>query len=102
MAAAKCKVCAAHEGTIAAQQQTIQALMELVNTQREFLSPSTAAPAPEPERLPGQPPQLTLASSLPLEVDVDEIAARLAAGVDDPQVADRLMAELQATGQLAE
>jgi hypothetical protein len=100
VAAAKCRVCEAKDDTIRAHETTIAALQELVNTQRALMVPKDQA-APTP---PQYPPLAAVPLEMPRndEVDVDELSARLAAGVDDPTVSERLLAQLQATGQLRE
>jgi hypothetical protein len=83
--APKCKVCEAKSETIRALELTIQALNEMVNLQRSIgvTPPSTQAYPP-----------LKAADEAP--VDVEDIADRLNNDPDlDPEVADRLLAELQ-------
>ncbi len=101
MAAAKCRVCEAKDDTIRAHETTIAALQELVNTQRTLMVPKDAPTQQAPSLY---PPLEAVPLEMPRneEVDVDELAARLNAGVDDPTVSERLLAALQATGQLRE
>jgi hypothetical protein len=98
MSTARCKVCQAKDETIVALRATVQALTELTNTQRELMVPNGFVG----EAAPLHPPPLELAEPYEEPVDIDEIRARLNAGVDDPSVSERLMAELQATGALRE
>ena len=90
--AAQCRLCKERDRTIAAQAETIAALTELVNLQRAL--PTLQAP-PEPERVTATDTGKSHLELLPEQPDEDEIMARLRAGVDDTDVADRLLAQLQ-------
>lgn len=96
MPAPKCRVCEAKDQTIAAQQQTIAALNEMVNLQRAI----PAAPAPAPTIYPPTMPLEEYPPLAPVEADptdIEEIAARLNDDPDlDPEVAERLLTQVQA------
>lgn len=87
-----CDLCTEKDRTIAALENTVRALEELVNTQRAIptlvgggLQASQVAP------LPGRSPLEELG---PEEPDQEDIMAQLNAGVDQ-DTADRLLAHLQ-------
>ena len=90
MAAPRCKVCEAKSETIRALELAVQTLTEMVNLQRALpvgppsAYPSIPAPAGDPESA---------------EPDVEDIADRLNNDPDlDPEVAERLLTQLQVVG----
>lgn len=93
MPAAKCKVCDARLETIRALEQTIRALNEMVNLQRSIGVTPSATPGLEWGSYPPQPAQPAELAAVP---DLEDIADRLNNDPDlDPEVADRLLSELQ-------
>lgn len=90
MAAPRCKVCDAKGETIRALELAVQTLTEMVNLQRSLMAPGVSAPTSIPA--PAGNPESA-------EPDVEEIADRLNNDPDlDPEVAERLLTQLQVVG----